>query len=277
MTNARTARAWLLAGLGGDESCSREAFRRGLDQRRRGAAVRHRPGQHVRLLGLGRRPLLDGLGDRPLDDDRGRPGELPRAARRLPRDGRALPLDSVRAQPAGADGAARGLVPQLLRSSDRRGAPVRPVPEAVPGLPAAADDGVERQAGHARRHRRRLRHRSGLLGRAGHERTAFLLPADPSGNLADPLRLHRLLHGRSTHSATITTSSRRTCSHRRRHSPSARRPKRSRAEGTPTRLVPHRVFPGNRPTSDDPRGRADTADRSARSSRSTSTRCSRRA
>ena len=35
MTNAQTARDWSLAGLGGDETVGREAFRRGLDQRRR--------------------------------------------------------------------------------------------------------------------------------------------------------------------------------------------------------------------------------------------------
>ena len=50
----------------------REALRRRLDERGRGREVRHRPGEHVRLLGLGRRPLLDGLGDRPLDDARDR-------------------------------------------------------------------------------------------------------------------------------------------------------------------------------------------------------------
>ena len=31
-----------------------------------------------------------------------------------------------------------------------------------------------------------------LLGRAGHQRPAFLLPADPSGDPSHPLRLHRL-------------------------------------------------------------------------------------
>ena len=36
--------------------------------------VRHRHRQHVRVLGLGRRPLFDGFGDRAVDDDRDRPG-----------------------------------------------------------------------------------------------------------------------------------------------------------------------------------------------------------
>ena len=37
-----------------------------------GRGVRHRPGQHVRVLGLGRRPLLAVVGDRPADRARGR-------------------------------------------------------------------------------------------------------------------------------------------------------------------------------------------------------------
>ena len=76
MTNARTAREWALSSLRrrvGD----RQALRRRLDERGGGLEVRHRHRQHVRLLGLGRRPLLDGLGDRALDDARDRPGGLP--------------------------------------------------------------------------------------------------------------------------------------------------------------------------------------------------------
>ena len=85
MTNAHTARAWCLQGARATTTGRRQALRRRLDQRRGGGEVRHRHGQHVRVLGLGRRPLLDGLGHRPLDDARHRPGELPRDARRLPR------------------------------------------------------------------------------------------------------------------------------------------------------------------------------------------------
>ena len=44
-----------------------------------------------------------------------------------------------------------------------------------------------------------------LLGRAGDQRPALLLPADPPGDEADPLRLHRLPRSRSTRSATTTT------------------------------------------------------------------------
>ena len=119
MTNAHTAREWALdvtRRRGGD----RQALRRRLHQRRGGLEVRDRHRQHVRLLGVGRRPLLDGLGDRPLDHARDRPRGLRRDARRLPRDRRALRRDADRPEPAGADGPAGRLVRRLLRRPDRR-------------------------------------------------------------------------------------------------------------------------------------------------------------
>ena len=67
MTNAHTARDWLLAGLKGSGRHS-QAFRGGFHQCAGGREFRHRHRQHVRLLGLGRRPLFDGVrpsGSRP--------------------------------------------------------------------------------------------------------------------------------------------------------------------------------------------------------------------
>ena len=151
MTNARTAREWSLARAGGDEAVGREALRRGLDQCRGSGEVRHRHRQHVRVLGLGRRALLHGVRDRPLDDAGDRPGSLPGHARRLPRDGRTLPHRALRAEPAGAHGAAGHLEHQLLRRADGRGAAVRAVPQALSRLPPAVDDGEQRQARDARR------------------------------------------------------------------------------------------------------------------------------
>ncbi len=63
LTNATAARRWLTDALGDDAvskhfvavSTNKELVDR----------VRYRHRQHVRLLGLGRRPLLGGLGDRP--------------------------------------------------------------------------------------------------------------------------------------------------------------------------------------------------------------------
>ena len=118
MTNARAARAWLLQGLDGNSQGSRPALRRRLHQCRRGHEIRHRHREHVRVLGLGRRALLDGLRDRLVDDARHRPGALPRDARRLSRDGRALPHRTLRAKPARADGTARRVVRRI--SSARR-------------------------------------------------------------------------------------------------------------------------------------------------------------
>ena len=96
------------------------------------------------------------------------------------------------AEPALDPRTARRLVRRLLRRADRRGAAIRPVPAPLPGLPAAAHHGVERQARHPRRRPGRLRHRRDLLGRARDQRPALLLPADPPGDEADPLRLRRL-------------------------------------------------------------------------------------
>ena len=65
MTNADASRDWSVARLGNDERSVAKHFGRGIDQCGRGREIRHRYRQHVRLLGLGRRALLDGFCDRP--------------------------------------------------------------------------------------------------------------------------------------------------------------------------------------------------------------------
>ena len=192
MTNARTAREWSLAGLGGDEAAvakhfvavstnAEEVAKFGIDTDNMFGFWEWVGGRYSMDSAIGLSTML-AIG----------PGPLRRDARRLPRDGRALPRGAAGGEPAGADGPARGLVRRLLRRPDLRRLPLRPVPAPLPRLPAAADDGVERQARHPRRRPRRLRHRGDLLGRAGDQRPALLLPADPPGHAADPLRLHRL-------------------------------------------------------------------------------------
>ncbi len=94
-------------GIGRGREGRGPAFRRRVDQRGEGGRIRDRHREHVRLLGLGRRPLFDGLGDRPVDDARDRAGPFSRDARWLPRHGRAFPAGALRAQPAGADGTPR--------------------------------------------------------------------------------------------------------------------------------------------------------------------------
>ena len=182
-----------LAGRRARRRGSRRPPLRGrVDQRRQGGRVRHRHRQHVRLLGLGRRPLLVRLGHRPVADDRHRAGRLPGVPRGLPHHRRALPLGAVRSQPAGPPRADRPLVQRLLRGRDGGDPALQPVPGPLPGLPPAARHGVEREVGRPRRPAGAGRHRPDRLGPAGHERPARLLPAHPPGHAADPGRLHRL-------------------------------------------------------------------------------------
>ena len=90
LTNAGSARDWLVAGLGDDQAVARH-FVAVSTAEEKVEGLRHRPREHVRVLGLGRRPLLGGLRDRPLADDRDRSRRVPRDARRVPRHRRALP------------------------------------------------------------------------------------------------------------------------------------------------------------------------------------------
>ena len=93
--------------------------------------VRHRPGQHVRLLGLGRRPLLALVGDRPADRALRRHGPLRGAARRrhaMDEHFRTAPLEENLPVDAGH---ARRLVQQLLRRPDPRHPALRPVPRTA--------------------------------------------------------------------------------------------------------------------------------------------------
>ena len=166
------------------------ALRCRLDESGRGGGVRHRHGQRIRVWEWvgGRYSIDSGIG---LSHDRRRPQALRRDAERLPRDGRAFPHGAGRVEPAHGDGRGR-LVRRLLRRPDPGGAPIRPIPRALPGLPPAAHDGVERQVRATRLDPGRGTHRRRLLGRAGNERPAQLLPADPPGHPADPVRLRLL-------------------------------------------------------------------------------------
>ena len=102
MTNARTARDWALARLGGDEAAVAKHF----------VAVSTNA-EKVAAFGIDTDNMFgfwDWVGGRySMDSAIGLstmiaigPDALPRHARRLPRDGRALPHRAVRAEPAGA-------------------------------------------------------------------------------------------------------------------------------------------------------------------------------
>ncbi len=68
LTNARTARDWTLRRLSDDRAVHRHFVAVSSNAEEVGE-VRHRYREYVRLLGLGRRSLLDGLGDWPVDHD----------------------------------------------------------------------------------------------------------------------------------------------------------------------------------------------------------------
>ena len=105
MTNARTARAWPLAALG-DEQAVAKHFVAVSTNAAEVARVRHRHRQHVRFWDwVGGRYSMDSAIGLSTMIAIG-PEHFRAHARRLPRDGRALPHRAVRAQPAGADGPA---------------------------------------------------------------------------------------------------------------------------------------------------------------------------
>ena len=133
LTNARAARAWLLDGLGGDESAVAKHFVAVSTNAKEVARVRHRRGQHVRLLGLGRRALLGGLGDRAVADGRHRPGAVRRVPGRHARDGRPLPERAAGGEPAGDRRAAQRLVRRT--SSAPRPTPCCPTASTCTGCP----------------------------------------------------------------------------------------------------------------------------------------------
>ena len=176
------------------------------------------------------------------------PGALRRDAGRLPRDGRALPRGAAGGEPADADGAAGGLVRQLLRAP--RPCAVLPYDQYLHRFPAYLQQlTMESNGKHVTLDGARVDYDTGrdLLGRAGHQRPALLLPADPPGHAADPVRLHRLhaLPQPARRPPRPADVERLRAEPRR--SPSARRPRRC-APRAPRSVVPHRVFEGNRPS-----------------------------
>ena len=157
--------------------------------------------------------------------------------------------DAARAQPARADGPARGLVLGLLRRPEPSAC--MPYSQYLKRFPAYLQQLTMESNGkqrHARRAARRLRDRRRLLGRARHERPAQLLPAHPPGDAADPGRPHRLRDSRSNplgdHHDLLMSN----VFAQAEALAFGKTEDEVRAEGTAEALVPHRVFEGNRPT-----------------------------
>ncbi len=84
-----------------------------------------------------------------------------------------------------------GVEPQLPRHRDHGSPAVLAVPVALPGVPAAAHHGEQRQERATRRHAGRLPDGGHLLGRARHERAALVLPAAAPGHEHGRLRRGR--------------------------------------------------------------------------------------
>ena len=153
LTNAHSARDWVVGELGSEDAVARHFVAVSTNAER------------VSEFGIDTENMFgfwDWVGGRySMDSAIGLstmvaigPENFARDAGRFPRDGRALPHRPVQREPSGPDGAAGRVVRRLLRRADLRRDALRAVPEAVPRLPAAADHGVQRQAGHPGRRRR---------------------------------------------------------------------------------------------------------------------------
>ena len=131
----------------------RAPLRGGEHQRGEGPRVRHRHGEHVRVLGLGRRPVLDGLRDRAVADDRDRARRLPRACSRasttMDEHFRTAPLEQNLPVLMALLGIWYG---NFFGFETPCGPALQPGARPLPGLPPAARHGVQRQVGPARRH-----------------------------------------------------------------------------------------------------------------------------
>ena len=156
MTNAATARELAARRARRTRRRSRGTSSRSRRTRDEVAALRHRPGQRVRLLGLGRRPLLAVVGDRPVD----------RCSRSARSTSASCSPASTRWTSTSARRRSSATCPMLLGLlgvwyTDFFGAetlavlPYDQYLAALSRLPAAAHDGVQRQVGAARRPARR--------------------------------------------------------------------------------------------------------------------------
>ena len=253
LTNAHAARDWCVGRLG-DEKAVAQHFVAVSTNAEGVAEVRHRRREHVRLLGLGRRPLLDGFGDRPVDADR---RSAPSTSRAMLAGFHAMD-EHFRSAPIETNmPALLGLL--AIWNNDFLGAAtlaVLPYEQYLKRLPAYLQQlTMESNGKHVPLRRRAGRRRDGAdpLGRAGHQRPALVLPAHPPGHAHRAVRLHRLRAAaqparpparpadvepvRADRGARLRQDRGR--GRRRRHAaPSSCRTASSRATGRPTRCSP---------------------------------------
>src|SRR6266542_2133373 len=159
MTNAESARRWLLGGVGGDAKAVAKHF---VAVSTNAAKVSEFGIDTANMFGF-----WDWVGGRySMDSAIGLSTMLAVG----PDNFRALPDGSLRAQPARAAGSADRLVHGFLRRGDGGGPALRAIPEAVSREPAAADHGEQRQARHARGCGDQLPDGAHLLGGARNQR-----------------------------------------------------------------------------------------------------------
>ena len=121
-----------------------QALRRCLHQQDAGGSIRHRLGQHVRLLGLGGRPLLCRVSHRAVADGGNRPRGIHRLPVRVPPRRPALRHRTAGIQRAGTTGPDWSVVLRFLRRRDSSRAAVLQRPGPLRRLPSAVDHGVQR-------------------------------------------------------------------------------------------------------------------------------------
>ena len=179
----------------GSEARRRQALRRALDERRRRSTkFGIDTDEHVRVLGLGRRPLLALERHRPVDRAASSAWTTSRscspARHEMDEHFRTAPLEkNLPVDPR----AARRLVQQLLRRRRRtRSCPTTSTCTASPPTSSRATWRATARASTARASRI-ADYSTGPdhLGRAGHERPARVLPAHPPGHARRPVRLPR--------------------------------------------------------------------------------------
>ena len=168
-------------------------------------------------------------------------------------DRRALPHDAARARTLPV---LLGLLGHLVRatSSAPRAKAVLPYAQELAAFPAylqQLDMESQRQVGHLDGTPVDDDDRPDRVGRAGHERPARLLPTAPPGHPAGPGRLHRLRARRTTrvrehHDLLMANLFAQAEALAFGKTPRRSRPRASRRTGAAP------VFPGNRPTHDDP-------------------------
>ena len=178
----------------GDRGRGPQALRRGVHGDRRGEEVRHRSEQHVRLLGLGRRPLLALERHRPahraasigMDNFE----ELLAGGHAMDEHFRTAPLEKNLPVVLGLLGV---WYIELLRR--RRRTPSCPTTSTCSRFAAYFQQGdMESNGKRVDRDGQFIEdYTTGpdRLGRAGHQRAARLLPAHPPGHAPGPVRLPR--------------------------------------------------------------------------------------